>query len=98
MARQIGPADSARLEVRFAPAILSFLPAVWGDYWVIDLDPAYRLVAVSEPGREYLWVMARTPVVEEAAYRQLLARLEARGFDLARLERTRQGEGERPAR
>ena len=53
-ARQIGGAASSKLEVRFAPAWLSFIPAVWGDYWVIDLDPAYQLVAVSEPKREYL--------------------------------------------
>lgn len=89
-ARQIGPADSSRLKVRFAPAFLSFLPMVWGDYWVIDLDPEYQLVAVSEPSREYLWVLARTPVVDAEAYGQLLARLEVRGFDLGRLERTQQ--------
>ena len=90
LARQIGAADSARLEVRFAPAWLSFLPMVWGDYWVIDLDPDYQLVAVSEPSREYLWVLARTPVVDAQAYETLLARLQARGFDLGKLERTRQ--------
>jgi apolipoprotein D and lipocalin family protein len=55
-ARQIGGTASSKLEVRFAPAWLSFIPAVWGDYWVIDLDPAYQLVAVSEPKREYLWI------------------------------------------
>jgi len=60
-ARQLGAADSPRLEVRFAPAWLSWLPMVWGDYWVIDLDPAYQLVAVSEPSREYLWILSRTP-------------------------------------
>lgn len=91
-ARQIGPADSPRLEVRFAPAWLSFLPMVWGDYWVIDLDPGYQLVAVSEPSREYLWVLSRTPVVDAQAYERLLERLRARGFDLARLERTLQSD------
>ena len=90
MARQIGAADSPKLEVRFAPAWLSFLPMVWGDYWVIDLDPDYQLVAVSEPGREYLWVLSRTPVVDAQAYEALLARLAARGFDLGKLERTLQ--------
>lgn len=54
VARQVGPPDSAQLKVRFAPAWLSFLPVVWGNYWVIDLDPECRLVAVSEPKREYL--------------------------------------------
>lgn len=93
VARQIGAADSAQLDVRFAPAWLSFLPMVWGDYWVIDLDPDYQLVAVSEPGREYLWVLARTPDVDASAYEALLDRLAARGFDPRRLERTRQEGG-----
>jgi apolipoprotein D and lipocalin family protein len=30
---------NTKLEVRFAPAFLSFLPFVWGDYWIIDLAP-----------------------------------------------------------
>ncbi len=85
-ARQVGPADSPKLQVRFAPAWLSFLPWVWGDYWVIDLDPQYQLVAVSEPKREYLWVLSRTPTVEPAAYQALLVRLAPRGFDMTRLE------------
>ena len=89
-ARQIGAADSPRLEVRFAPAWLSFLPWVWGDYWVIDLDADYRLVAVSEPEREYLWILSRTPTVEPQALEALRTRLAAQGFDLSRLEMTRQ--------
>ena len=85
-ARQVGDAQSPKLEVRFAPAWLSFIAAVWGDYWVIDLDPAYQLVAVSEPKREYLWVLSRTAKVAPAAYDALLARLASKGFDLKRLE------------
>jgi apolipoprotein D and lipocalin family protein len=85
-ARQVGPADSPKLEVRFAPAWLSFLPMVWGDYWVIDLDAQYQLAVVSEPQREYLWVLSRTPKVDVAAYQALLARLGQRGFDVKRIE------------
>lgn len=86
LARQKGPASSAKLEVRFAPAWLSFLPFVWGDYWIIDLDPDYRLVAVGEPGRKYLWILSRSPEVDPASYRALLDRLRAKGFDPERLE------------
>jgi apolipoprotein D and lipocalin family protein len=89
-ARQIGATDSPKLEVRFAPAWLSWLPVVWGNYWVIDLDPAYQLVAVSEPQRDYLWILSRTPTVDAAAYQALLGRLQAKGFDLSKLERTAQ--------
>jgi apolipoprotein D and lipocalin family protein len=89
-ARQIGAATSPRLQVRFAPAWLSWLPLVWGNYWVIDLDEPYQLVAVSEPTREYLWVLSRTPEVSAEAYNALLLRLQRQGFALERLERTRQ--------
>lgn len=89
-ARQIGGPASTTLKVRFAPRWLSFLPMVWGDYWVIDLDPAYSLVAVSEPKREYLWILSRTPAVPPEAYEALLERLQRQGFDLSKLEKTRQ--------
>ena len=90
-ARQIGDSASPKLEVRFAPEWLSFLPFVWGSYWVIDIDPDYQLVAVSEPKREYLWVLSRTPTVNPKAYDDLMVRLRAKLLDTSKLERTRQG-------
>lgn len=89
-ARQIGPASSPKLKVRFAPGWLSFLAFVWGDYWVIDLDEHYQLVAVSEPKKEYLWILARTPNIDPDDYKNLLTRLVQKGFDLRKLELTRQ--------
>lgn len=89
-ARQIGGPQSPKLEVRFAPAWLSFLPWVWGNYWVIDLDPDYQVVAVSEPKREYLWILARQPKVEPRVYNALLQRLSSQGFDTSKLEVTPQ--------
>lgn len=90
VARQRGGATSARLEVRFAPAWLSWVPVVWGDYWVIDLDPDYRLAAVSEYQREFLWILSRQPEADPVEYAALLERLGAMGFDLSRLQRTHQ--------
>jgi apolipoprotein D and lipocalin family protein len=86
-ARRIGEAGSPKLEVRFAPAWLGWLPFVWGNYWVIDLDPAYQLAVVSEPTREYLWVLARQPQVDAATWEALMLRLRSKGFDLSRLQR-----------
>ena len=90
VARRCGPPGSPRLKVRFAPALLSFLPPVWGDYWVIDIDRNYGLAAVSEPGRDYLWILSRTPQVEKRALDALLARLSGQGFDLRKLVYTPQ--------
>lgn len=89
-ARQIGAKDSPKLEVRFAPAWLSFLPMVWGNYWVIDLDSQYQLAAVSDPRREYLWILSRTPQLEPKIYEELLGRLQAQQFDVRKLEITPQ--------
>ena len=87
-ARQVGP---AKLEVRFAPAWLSFIPMVWGEYWVIDIDDAYRWVLVSEPGRKYLWILARSPRLDASTTEMLFGKLRQKGFDPAALEMTRQG-------
>jgi apolipoprotein D and lipocalin family protein len=88
-ARQIGEPTSAKLKVRFAPEWLSFIPLVWGDYWIIDLDPQYQWVVVSEPQREYLWILSRTPQMPAATYQALLSKLEVLGFDLKKIETSR---------
>ena len=90
VARQLGGPTSPRLEVRFAPAILSFIPMVWGDYWVIDLDSDYRLAAVSDRKGDYLWILSRTPTVDQAAYDALVKRIAAQGLDVAKLQATPQ--------
>lgn len=88
-ARQNGGASSPKFNVRFAPSWLSFIPATWGDYWVIDLDDDYQLAAVSEPERKYLWVLSRTPKVDQQSYAALLERLEKKGFEVGKLDMTR---------
>ena len=85
LARQVGGPDSPKLQVRFAPAWLSWWPAVWGDYWIVDLEPDYQLVAVSEPHREYLWILARSPRVDRARQAAMVKRLAEQGFDVSRL-------------
>jgi len=88
VARQVGGETSAKLKVRFAPAWLSIVPFVWGDYWVVDLDDSYELAAVSEPKREYLWILSRSPTVDESRFAALLGRLTAMGLDVSKLEKT----------
>jgi apolipoprotein D and lipocalin family protein len=90
LAKQLDGPSSPKLQVRFAPAWLGWLPMVWGDYWVIDLDADYQLAAVSDSKREFLWVLSRTPQANTKAYDALLERLKAQHFDVTKLERTSQ--------
>ena len=48
------------------------------------------LTAVSEPKREYLWILSRAPSVDKRAYDDLLERLARKGFDTGKLELTKQ--------
>jgi apolipoprotein D and lipocalin family protein len=80
----------ARLEVRFAPGWLSWLPWVWGDYWVIELADDYRYAVVGTPSREYLWILSRTPTLAPADEQAILSALPRHGYDAARLVRTPQ--------
>jgi apolipoprotein D and lipocalin family protein len=88
-AEKNGP--NSRLKVRFAPSFLSFLPFVWGDYQVIDLAPDYSSAIVGEPGRQYLWILSRTPQMDESTLRELTERAAAQGFDVSKLVRVNHG-------
>lgn len=83
-------ANNAKLKVRFAPSALSFLPFVWANYWIIDLDVNYKYVAIGEPKREYFWILSRDAVMDDATYQNILRRAETIGFDPAKVERTPQ--------
>lgn len=71
-----------RLQVRFVPGWLSWVPLVWADYWVIDLDPDYQWAVVGDPKRKYLWILSREPRMDGDLFNRLKARAEAMGYDL----------------
>jgi apolipoprotein D and lipocalin family protein len=75
--------NGARLRVSF------FWP-FYGDYWVIGLDPEYRWAVVGAPGRDYLWVLSRTPELPAADYARAVGIAQVQGFDVGRLQRTPQ--------
>jgi len=78
------------LEVRFAPAILSFIGAVWGDYRIIALDSKYSYVMVGSNDRKYLWILSRRPTLGANTYNRLLKDAAKQGFDPGRVVRTPQ--------
>ncbi|RNC67805.1 MAG: hypothetical protein ED859_13015 [Desulfuromonadales bacterium] len=76
----VDPATNARLKVSF------FWP-FRGDYWIIDLGPAYEYAVVGTPNRKYLWVLSRTPVMDDAVYAAIMERVRQLGFDPGRVVR-----------
>lgn len=90
VARVADKTTNAKLKVRFAPGFLSFLPQVWGDYQIIDLAPDYAYAVVGDPPRKYLWILSRTPQLDDATYKQAVNSAAAQGFDTSRLVKTKQ--------
>lgn len=74
-----------KLEVRFAPAWLSWLPLVWADYWVLALDDDYLWALVGQPGRKYLWILSREPSMDRVTFDSLKKTATNMGYDLAPL-------------
>jgi apolipoprotein D and lipocalin family protein len=81
---------NSKLKVRFAPAFLSFLPFVWGNYWIIDLSPDYGYAVIGEPDRKYLWILARTKTLPETTTKEILERVKQQGYDVKDLILTEQ--------
>jgi apolipoprotein D and lipocalin family protein len=67
---------------------VSFFGPFWGPYWIIDLAEDYSWAVVGVPNRKYLWILSRTPVMDENIYTGILDRLVDQGYDPARLEKT----------
>ena len=59
-------------------------------YWIIDLADDYSYAVVSHPNKKYLWILSRTPKMNEQTYGQILGRLKEKGFDLSKLKLTPQ--------
>jgi len=76
----------ARLEVSFLPVWLRWTGIGWGAYWVVDLAPDGRYAIVGEASREYLWVLSRQPVLTPVDDAGIRTKLQALGFDLARVQ------------
>lgn len=89
-AKIVEGSSNSKFDVRFAPKAMSFLSAVWGDYWILDLDKDYKYAAIGDPKREYLWILSRTPEMKDATYQNILRRVEQLGFNPAKLQKTPQ--------
>ncbi|GAP42304.1 bacterial lipocalin [Lentimicrobium saccharophilum] len=61
-----------------------------GDYWIVMLEPGYRWAVVSSPKKDYLWILSRTPSMDENEYNAIVNKLATEGYDTGKLVRTLQ--------
>ncbi|MGJ3231260.1 MAG: lipocalin family protein [Oceanicaulis sp.] len=85
-AKPVEGSNGAKLKVSF------FGPFFFGDYWVIDLAEDYSWAVVSEPRGRFLWILSRTPQMEEAVLADRLTWLARQGYETDALRFTEQWE------
>jgi apolipoprotein D and lipocalin family protein len=68
--------------------------AVWGmqfiwpikaEFVVSHVDAAYTETIIARSARDYVWIMARTPTIDNVRYAVLVGRVRAMGYDTSKL-------------
>ncbi len=85
----IGYADIADSKTNAKLKVQFFWPFK-GNYWIIDLDKEYQYAIVSEPNRQYLWILSRSPSLDTQVLEALKEKISSKGFDLTYLKQTLQ--------
>ena len=69
---------------------MQFLWPFKSEYLIAYLDAGYSQTIIARNARDYVWIMARTPVISEEDYRQNVARVAAYGYDTSKLRKVPQ--------
>ena len=69
---------------------ITFFWPFYGDYWIIKLGNDYNYSVVGTPNRKHLWILSRTPQIDDKLYSQLIECVKSKGFDVSKLIKTLQ--------
>ena len=61
-----------------------------GDYWILDVGSNYEYAVVGHPTRMYLWILSRTPTLDQSTLTGILDRAQQNHFNTAKLQYTPQ--------
>ena len=82
-------ATNAKLTVYF------FFP-FGAPYWILEVGENYQYAVVGDPSRTFLWILSRTPTMNQQTFDDIVSRLPARAYDPEGLELTPQDSGTSP--
>jgi apolipoprotein D and lipocalin family protein len=71
---------------------VSFFGPFYGGYHIIDLDDDYQYAMVAGPSRNYLWILARDPNLDETTYQRLVEKAAELDFPAQNLIQVEHGD------
>jgi len=69
-----------------------FVPFFGADYNIMELDENYQWALVGSSTPNYLWILSRTPKMDEEIYNLILAKAKKRGYTVDELIKVEQSE------
>ncbi len=61
---------------------VSFFGPFYGSYIVFELAPNYEYALISGPSKDYFWILARQPKLDEETMKRLVGIAKTKGFDI----------------
>ena len=76
-----------KAKITETPALLrvSFFGPFYSDYRILMLDENYQYALVGGSSYQYLWILARNPLISNATKDKILAEARRRGYDVDKL-------------
>jgi apolipoprotein D and lipocalin family protein len=91
-AKVIDKNSNSKLKVTFVN-FLGYKFLFGGDYWILAIGENYSYAIVGAPGRDYAWILSRTPYMANEKIIEANQVLLAQGFDTCKLISTIQTSG-----
>lgn len=65
---------------------VSFFWPFAGDHWIIEVGKDHEYAVIGESSRKYLWILSRTPQMDEPVYNGIVQRSMQIEFDVSKIE------------
>lgn len=75
---------------------MQFIWPIKAEYRITYLDENYQRTIIARNARDYVWIMARTPQITEAQYKQMTDLVAGYGYDLSKLRKVPQNWSKKP--
>lgn len=82
--------SGSKLKVTFLPKWIRWIPVGRADYWVLARDADYKTALVGTPDKDYLWLLARSPNINQETYAKYRQIAQQQGYDLKEFKLTPQ--------
>lgn len=83
-------ASGSKLKVSFLPKWLRWAPFGRANYWVLAIDDGYQSALVGTPDKKYLWLLSRSPSMNDDTYQSYRQIAQNQGYDLSEFKLTPQ--------